>query len=116
MPSVEHGGLWKPTQTDHSAQETVRYLRSALVPKKRDDISVRAPQGTRYNRAVFPPVNKLGNQLNKIEIKHRRAYPSAEASMISLVEFPPSESAENCLGTNSEGVIRSSSYFVKIWI
>ena len=65
---------------------------------------------------MFPPVNKLGDQLNKIEIKHRRAYPSAEASMISLVEFPPSESAENCLGTNSEGVIRSSSYFVKMWI
>ena len=59
---------------------------------------------------MFPPVKKMGGQLNKIEIKHMRAYPSAEASMISLVEFPPSESAETCLGTNSEGVMRNSQF------
>ena len=38
---------------------------------------------------MSPVFNKSRVQLNKIKVKHRRAYPSAEALMISLVEFAP---------------------------
>jgi len=87
-----------------------------LGKKRGDGISVRAPQGTWNNRGMVTVVNKSGVQLNEIKAKHSRAYPPAEDLMITLVEFAPSKSAENCPSAKSESGIHCPSFFVKIWI